>query len=201
VVAKAHRAYRRTWWKKSYPFAGMTLSEWLEKMNRNADLPTINRGQKYTPPPLVPYTPPSGTEEGILLNVPLTQQALPSEQNTRHQSQRRLEQSRARREREHLGIPAGVEDALDWYEAYAKLADLRNPDKQVPLTKDGKEDYYRDLVFDLYRASGYSIDDSVKMAYSPQGDELRRYLSDDKRHSLNRNRGTEMEVASETPTN
>jgi len=179
-MPKVHRAFRHSWWKKRYPFAGMTYSEWWEKMERNADL-SINK-ERFT----LPFLRYDG--DGIILQVPWTQQTAPSEQHTQQQYQHR-----ARRERERMGIAGGVEDALDWYYAYLKLADMRNPDKQVPLTKDGKEDHYRDFVIALYRTSGYSIDDSVGMAYSPQGDELMRYLSDDKRHPLNRNRKDEMD--------
>ena len=109
-------------------------------------------------------------------------------------TEQEFEQYRAKREQER-GIPGGVDDALDWYRAYVKLADMRNTDKQVPLTKDKKEDHYRKLIIDLYQISGYSIEDGVRIAYSPQGDELMRYLSDDKRHPLNRNREEELSPA------
>lgn len=177
-MAKVHRAFRHRWWKQCYPFAGMTYSEWWEQMNRVADLSIITK-ERFT----LPFVHDDG--DGVLLHVPLTKPSPPpSDQKTQ---QERLEQNRARREKEHLGVPGYVEDVLEWYYAYLKLADVRSPDKQVSLTKDGKDDYYRDVIIDLYRKSGYSIDDSVRIAYSEQGDELRRYLSDDKRHPLNRN--------------
>jgi len=150
------------------------------------DLPTINTVRAYTPSPLAPY---SG--DGAIVKVPLTKPPPLSEQTPRQ----RMERHRVLREQEHIGIPGGIDDALTWYYAYLKLADARNPDKAVSLTKESKDDYYRDLVYDLYCASGYSIDDSLKTAYSPQGDDLMRYLSDDKRHPLNRKR--EDDVAEE----
>jgi hypothetical protein len=74
-----------------------------------------------------------------------------------------------------------------------QTTDMRSPaEKQGPITKDDKEKYYRDLIIDMYRASGYSIEQSIGMAFASQGEELMRYLSDDKRHPLNRNRAEEV---------
>lgn len=174
-MVKVHRRYRYTWWQQNYPFAGMTYAEWCEWENKCRP---VNQ-ERYT----LHFLRYDG--DGIPLQAPFAQQAPPSEQNTRQQAQRRLEQSRARREQEHIGIPGGIEDALEWYYSYLKLAEMRTPEKQAPLPKEEKQDFYRDMIIDLYRTSGYSIGDSVEIAYSKQGDELRRYLSDDKRHTLN----------------
>lgn len=183
-MAKAHRAYRHSWWKERYPFAEMSYAEWLEKMN--SDL-SANKCRYHRS--LIRYN-----GDGTLLQVTFTQQAIP-EQNVSQQYRRRLEANRVKRQQEHWGIPGNVEDALSWLNAYLKLADMRNPEKQAPVTKDGKEDYYRDLVIDLYHHSGHGIGESVDIAYSKRGEELIRYLSDDKRHPLNRNRDFEEEVS------
>lgn len=186
-MPKAHRAYRHTWWKKRYPFADPTSTERNKKTLVSVP---VDKEERY----VLPFIRYCG--EGTILQVPAPEQAPLPEQNTAGQYQRRLEQNRVRREREHLGIPGGVDDALSWLYAYLKLADERNPEKpQAPLAKDEKNDYYRDLAIDLYRASGYSIEDSVRRAYSPQGDDLIRYLADDKRHPLNRNRKDEASSA------
>ncbi len=197
-MTKAHKRHERAerkrvreWIEDNYHFVNRIKTDeesnkevWIAK-HREASNEYKAFKSRYTLPFLL-YE-----GDGIILDVPMSQQ--PSgERDVTQQYQRRLEQSRIRREREP-GIPATV-DILQWYAAYLKIDDMRHPEKQEPMKKDGKVDHYREIIIDLYIISGFSIGDSVERAYSSQGEELMRYLSDDKRHPLNRNRdGDDME--------
>ncbi len=186
-MAKAHRRYQHTWWEKRYSFASMSYYEWKAKMDSILLAPS----GRYT----LPFLRYEDDEDnkGIILQAPFTQPAQTPEQHT---TQRRLEQNRARRDQEHFGVPSGDIDPLLWLANYLKI-DKHFEELKRPITKDGKEDYYQDVIYQIYRSSGYSHGECTQAAYSyaakTQREELMRYLSDDKRHPLNRNRDADME--------
>lgn len=74
------------------------------------------------------------------------------------------------------GIPAGV-DALDWYRAREKVKKGDQPPEKRMKKEETEDRYYKDVLFQIYRSSGYGIEDSVHVAYTPHGREIMRYLA------------------------
>jgi hypothetical protein len=74
------------------------------------------------------------------------------------------------------GIPPEI-DALDWYQAWAKIKKGEMPAQGQTKKKEVTKEYYAEMVYEIYKSSGYSIEDSVGVTYTPRGQEIMRYLA------------------------
>lgn len=176
-MAKVHRMHRRDWWVPSFQQKG-----WMQSIENGTfgQIPIEVRSQERYALPFTCYE-----GDGEPLHIPCENLLLPvPARPTPRYSGKRVGEP---------GIPANV-DIQAWYAAYLKHETLQQ--EKALKTGEEKREYYRDVAIDLYRASGYGLGECVEKAYSPQGDELVRYLADDKRHKLNRTQEDEEEVTS-----
>lgn len=202
-MAKVHRAYRHVWNKNSWwhPARAITRQDFRDMYILSEHLGldeeviaehfgcSVERVQKA-----VALRGQEEEKQQAILRITMgdVKKVLREIDVLREVGEIRRSLAEPRRDQEEvLGIPAGV-DALDWYRAWEKLKKgEKPPEKQTSQTAEEKREYYRDLVIDLYRRAGYSIGESCDKAYSSQGDDLIRYLADDKRHRLNRDHESE----------
>lgn len=178
-MVKAHRAARKAWLHKYRDEWWIPLFErngWLSDLKNGTfgEIPEALRSHKryvlewtrYCGDAPILEVPPNHSE-------PVTREA----GHSRHSERRALEP----------GIPAGV-DIIQWYAVYIGREHLK--EKQPKTTKE-KHKHYRDLAIDLYKASGYKYPEYIHRAFTPQGEDLMRYLANDKRHTLNRGQESE----------
>lgn len=173
-MVKVHRAHRYTWWKKRFAEKGWDADIENRTFGKIPD-PIYPEG-RY----ILPFLHCNDGEEIEGVDSP----TMPDNTDDKQQRYlRRLEQNRANRAQEH-GIPAGI-DIPQWYATYLKRDTLLK-EQEKPIKKEDKEEFYRDLAIEVYESAGYRGGECVTRAYAEQGDDLMRYLSDDKRHPLNK---------------
>lgn len=183
-MAKVHRAYKHCWWHPSREITRQDCKD-MYIMSEHLHIAqyaiadhfgcSVERVQKA-----VALRGHEEKKQTAVLRITIAdiKKALPKIDAPRDDGSERRAQA--------PGIPAGV-DILQWYAYYTKREDIiKKQQQQTPPTGAEKREFYRDLAIDVYCAARYGRLDAIHKAYSPQGDDLIRYLSDDKRHTLNR---------------